>query len=351
MNETGAPSVPGADPPREEPPRAEPPRPDPPREDPPDNPFERLRSRWLVPCTLGAGAAILILLLLLTEMVGLATGGALADDDATRQILSMLAGYGGMIAWLVWACRRAGVDLGRLIGRVPAGHDWAITGALLAVTITFSYGSWELVAWILSRAAPEVLNWLVRMLPENPAGNLGHDIFTVLILVVAAPLVEEVLFRGVLVSRWGVKWGLGTGIVLSAAAFGVLHANVVGIGVVGLVAAILYIRTRTLIVPIVFHATNNVIGAIGMYLPGGSDTTAIIDGDGWLGFLLVFVTLPILIWYVWRFWPKRGAAIPYMGGEDQAAPADDSAAAADDRAAAADDPAPPTADPAAEGSR
>lgn len=291
-----------------------------------DNPFERVRSRWLLPCVFGAAVAVFLALLVATRVIGFATGGAVADDDATRQILAMLAGYGGMIAWLLWACRRAGVDLGRLIGRVPAGHDWAITGALLAVTITFSYGSWELVAWILSRAAPEVLNWLVQILPERPAGNLGHDIFTVLILVVAAPLVEEVLFRGVLVNRWGVKWGLGAGIVVSAVAFGVLHANVIGIGAVGLVAAILYIQTRTLIVPIVFHATNNVIGAIGMYLAGDSDTAAIIDGDGWLGFLLVFVTLPVLIWYVWRFWPKRGAAIPYMDEDDPAAPADDPAA-------------------------
>lgn len=322
MDETGAPSVPGADSPREDPPRN-----DPPREHPPDNPFERLRSRWLIPCTLGAGAAILILLLLLTEIVGFATGGAFAADDATRQILSMLAGYGGMVAWLVWACRRAGVDFGRLIGRVPAGHDWAITGALLAVTIAFSYGSWELVAWILTRVAPDLLTWLVQMLPERPTGNLGHHIIMVLVLVVAAPLVEEVLFRGVLISRWGVKWGSRAGIVISAVAFGILHANVIGIGFVGLVAAMLYFQTRTLIVPIVFHAANNTIATIGMYLPGGSDAAAIMDGDGWLGFLLVFVTLPVLIWYLWRYWPARDAVIPYMGGgaedKDQGAEDDD----------------------------
>ena len=321
MSDTAAPHGPDADPARE----------DPPRVGPRDNPFERVRSRWLLPCAFGAAVAVLLLLMLATGIIGLATGGAFGDDDATREILAMLAGYGGMVAWLLWACRRAGVNLRRLIGRVPAGHDWAVTGALLAVTMAFSYGSWELVAWILSRAAPEVLNWLVQMLPDRPAGNLGHDIFTVLIVVVAAPLVEEVLFRGVLVNRWGVKWGLGAGIAVSAVAFGILHANVIGIGVVGLVAAILYIRTRTLIVPIAFHATNNTIGAVGMYLPGGSDTAVIIDGDGWLGFLLVFVTLPVLIWYVWRFWPKRDAAIPYMAEDDPAE--DDPAAAEDDPAA------------------
>ena len=261
-----------------------------------------------------AGVAILLVLLLAARIVGFATGSASDDDLATRQVLIMLAGYGGMVAWLLWACRRAGVDLGRLIGRVPDGHDWAVTGALLAVTIAFSYGSWELVAWILSRAAPDLLTLLVQMLPEKPAGNPGHDIFMIFIVVGAAPVVEELIFRGVLVSRWGVKWGVRAGIVVSAVAFGFLHANVIGIGFVGLVAAILYFQTRTLIVPIVFHATNNAVATVGMYLPGGSDTSGVMVGDGWLGFLLVFVSLPVLIWYLWRFWPARDAVIPYMGG-------------------------------------
>lgn len=278
-----------------------------------DNPFERIRTRWLIPWVGGTALAVMLLLMLAAVAVRIATGGEFGDDPATGAILAFLAGYVGMVTWILWVCRGAGVDLRRLIGRVPAGHDWAITGALLAVTITFSFGSWEIVAWVLSRVSPELLTWLLQMVPERPDGTLAHDIAMVLMVVAVAPVVEEVLFRGVLVSRWCVKWGATAGILVSAVVFGILHANPIGIGFVGLVTAVLYFQTRTLIVPIVFHATNNAIGSVGMYLPGGSDTTALMEGDGWLGFLLVFVTLPILIWYLWRFWPARGAAIPYMG--------------------------------------
>ena len=311
-----------------------------------DNPFERVRTRWLIPWVGGTALAVMLLLMLAAGAVRVATGGEFGDDPATGTILAFLAGYVGMVTWILWVCRRAGVDLRRLIGRVPAGHDWAITGALLAVTITFSYGSWEIVAWVLSRVSPELLTWLLQMVPERPEATLAHDIAMVLMVVAVAPVVEEVLFRGVLVSRWCVKWGATTGILVSAVAFGILHANVIGIGFVGLVTAVLYFQTRTLIVPIVFHAANNAIGSVGMYLPGGSDTAAMMEGDGWLGFLLVFVTLPILIWYLWRYWPARGATIPYMGdasdddegaGDDSAAP-DDPAASAGDASAAPDDP-------------
>lgn len=306
-----------------------------------DNPFERVRTRWLIPWVGGTALALMLLLMLAAGILSVATGGGFGDDPATDAILAFLAGYVGMVTWILWVCRRAGVDLRRLIGRVPTGHDWAITGALLAVTITFSYGSWELVAWVLSRVSPDLLTWLLQMVPVRPEATLAHDIAMVLMVVAVAPVVEEVLFRGMLVSRWSVKWGATPGILVSAVAFGILHANLIGIGFVGLVTAILYFRTRTLIVPIVFHAANNTIAAIGMYLPGGSDTAVLMEGDGWLGFLLVFVTLPILIWYLWRFWPARGATIPYMG-DDSAAPEDPAASAGDARAAP---------DPDTEGSR
>ena len=302
-----------------------------------DNPFERVRTRWLPLWVIGAFIILVVTSTLVIGTFRLVVGANFGMHPATYSVLVMLAGYAALMIWLERACSRGGVDLRRLIGRVPAGHDWAITGALLAVTITFSYGSWELVAWVLSRVSPDLLTWLLQMVPERPDGNLAHDIAMVFMVVALAPVVEEVVFRGVLVSRWCVKWGATTGILVSAVAFGILRANPIGIGFVGLVTAVLYFQTRTLIVPIVFHATNNTIAAIGMYLPGGSDTAALMEGDGWLGFLLVFVTLPILIWYLWRYWPARGATIPYMG-DDSATP-EDPAASADDDSAAPEDPA------------
>ena len=303
-----------------------------------DNPFERIRTRWVPLWVGGTALAVMLLLMLAAAAVSVATGGEFGDDPATGGILAFLAGYVGMVTWILWACGRAGVDLRRLIGRVPAGHDWAITGALLAVTITFSFGSWELLAWVLSRVSPELLTWLLQMVPVRPEATLAHDIAMVFIVVAVAPVVEEVLFRGVLVSRWSVKWGATAGILVSAVVFGILHANLIGIGFVGLVTAVLYFQTRTLIVPIVFHAANNAIGSVGMYLPGGSDTTALMEGDGWLGFLLVFVTLPILIWYLWRFWPARGAAIPYMGDGESSGDDEGSGDGADSAAPASEDP-------------
>ena len=291
------------------------------------NPFRRLRTRWLIPFVIGGTVAILMLFEAVTGVIGLALGRGFGDDPATSEILAMFAAYVALAAWLLWPGRWAGVDLRRLIGRVPPGHDWPITAVLLAVTMVFSFGSWEVVAYTLSRIAPGLLIWLLELVPSTPGGTFVHDLGWIVVVVLAAPVLEEMLFRGMLISRWGVKWGVRTGIVASAVCFGILHANVIGITVVGLVATVLYFQTRTLIVPIAFHAANNAVGTVGEFVTRSDeplDAAAMMqDIDGWLAFLLVTVSLPVLIWYLWRYWPDRDAALPYMDSAPAPEPSPD----------------------------
>ena len=280
------------------------------------NPFQRLRTRSLIPSVIAGTILIMLALGAVTGVVGLALGRNFWGNLATREILGTFAGYGALATWLLWAGQQAGVDLRRLIGRVPTGHDWLTTAGLLAVTMMFSLGSWEVVAYALSRAAPGLLTWLLEALATPPGGTIGHDLGWIVVGVLLAPVLEEVLFRGILVSRWGVKWGIRTGIVASAVCFGILHANAIGITVVGLVATILYFRTRTLIVPIAFHAANNAVATVGGFVAGSDeplDAAAVMqDTDGWSAFLLIVLSLPVLVWYLWRFWPERDATLPYM---------------------------------------
>ena len=110
-----------------------------------------------------------------------------------------------------------------------------------------------------------------------------------------------------------------TAVVASSVAFGILHANPVGIGIVGLVAALLYLRSGTLIVPIVFHGANNLIATVAESM---SDVSVPLDmaaevqaarDDVAIGVILVGFTLPVLVWYIRRGWPAPETAIPYAG--------------------------------------
>lgn len=280
-------------------------------------PFESLRTRtvipWMIVCGLVLVAAFDVFALL-TPLN--------ADDPETAEVAFGFAAYGALAAWIAWACRRSGIGLGRLLGTLPGEYGrpaaWVGLFLLLAVTMAFSAGSWYVFAYTLSLFAPGVLELLLKAIASEPDPTIGYRLAMAAIVVIVAPVLEEGFFRGILVNRWGLKWGMGKALVASSLAFGILHANPAGIGVVGLVAALLYIRTRTLIVPVVFHAANNIVATVGELvsdLATPLDTAAEIRGirdDIYFGALLVLVTLPVLVWYIRRNWPARDAALPYL---------------------------------------
>ena len=279
----------------------------------PDNPFLRLRTRTLIPWMIVGTIAI---------AVGFAIVSLVSPmdlmDPATGDLAAEVAVYGLLAAWLVWACRNSGADLPRLIGRVPAGYNWLPAAGLLATALMFSIGSWYVTAYSLSRLAPGMLESLMAM--EQPVGDsIASHVLSAVVVVVIAPVTEEVLFRGVLISRWGVKWGVRTGIVAAAVVFGVCHLiNTAGATALGLITALLYFQSRTLIVPIAFHAANNLVATLAEFAVGSEEPSTLvvelqeIEAMVLPGLAMVALTLPVLVWYIRRNWPARDAVLPYM---------------------------------------
>ncbi|MXW16637.1 MAG: CPBP family intramembrane metalloprotease [Gemmatimonadetes bacterium] len=280
----------------------------------PLNPFEAFRARTLIPWMILGGVLLLASVYLVSLFTPLDPG-----DPATGDVLRMLSLYGALLlGWVVWVCRRAGVGLGRLVGRIPAGHSWWTTLGLLIVTMAFSAGSWGIFAYGLALAAPGVLEFLLEAGERMPDAPLAYQVAVAVVAVVLAPAIEELLFRGVLLNRWAAKWSVARAVVATSVAFGILHGNPVGVTVAGLVMAVLYLRTGTLLVPIAFHATNNLIATILEFMAGplepvdvAAQIQEIRDGALW-AIVIVAVTLPVLVWYLRRNWPSREARIPYL---------------------------------------
>lgn len=278
----------------------------------PSNPFEALRTRTVIPFAI---LGLIVLYVVFRIVAGLTPMDP--DDPATDEIAAAIGFYGALALWILWACRRSGVGVRRLVGRVPDGYNWLPVIGLLVVAGVFSSGLWYVTAYGLSVVSPGMVEGLIDVSPALVDSVFSAVMWT-LIAVVIAPLVEEVLFRGVLVNRWGVKWGLRTGIVASSVLFGVLHLiDTVGGTIFGLVTAVLYLRTRTLIVPIALHAANNAVYAVAELMfpsEGPLDFAAElrdIESMALPGLGMAAVTLPVLVWYLRRHWPGREEGIPY----------------------------------------
>ncbi len=108
--------------------------------------------------------------------------------------------------------------------------------------------------------------WLEKLLPMSASelatleSMMGGGIGSWVLVCAIAPLVEEMFFRGILLRGMLKRYTPADAMVYSAFIFGVAHLNIyqfVIAFVVGLMAASLYLRTRSLWPGIVLHAGIN----------------------------------------------------------------------------------------------
>lgn len=144
-----------------------------------------------------------------------------------------------------------------------------------------------------------------------------HGGWSILMLVVLAPVMEEVLFRGILLESVRSKHSAGRAIVVSALMFGVIHfipQQVVNAFVIGLILGYIYVRTESLWPVIVIHALNNAMAYIIMQWSDGANITvrSLIENN--TVYAVVYgVSLVALVasgYMVWRSIEKINAGSP-----------------------------------------
>ncbi len=265
-----------------------------------DSPFAAVRARWLPLVALGTMVALVVV----TAVVGGVFDVSLDTDEALAAML-----YLPLIGWTLWVAWRHQIRL-RVFFRWPriGRYWWVVLGMTLAL-FAFSIGAGNITSALFPdyTASAEVTT--------DPG-------FAVLFisLVVLPPLVEEVIFRGMLLERWAAKWRLGVAIIVQAVAFGVLHVDPVGAGMFGVVMALMYLRTRSLWVPIVMHALNNGTVLAFVFLVG--DSASEQEPPGLIealiaGTIFMAISLPFLILFLVRNWPDARTLTPYevsLGG-------------------------------------
>lgn len=260
--------------------------------------FADVRARWL----LAFAVVGTLLISALVTGAGSVLGGA-SNADAWSGILLYLP----IVAWVVLMVgRRAGVNVAAMFRWPRLGWYWLVVAGMLLVQFVFSLGAITLTQLI----APGLDDSLEGV-------GQGNLLLVLLGLVILPPLVEETVFRGVLIERFAVKWSLSVGIVVSAILFGILHADPVGAGVFGVITALLYLRTGSLWPGILIHGVNNLVALVAMRTAGDSpeplpaDTGEVLISAG----IFLALSVPFIVWFIWTHWPRRGRFTPYQGYE------------------------------------
>lgn len=228
--------------------------------------------------------------------------------------------------WAIDRLKQLQIKVDYLVGHVPSNHRWLPTIGLIISILLFSLGSGQLVFYLLSFTAPQVVESIlgdkIFLSGSENFAPLLNNVLAVITVVLVAPITEELLFRGILLHRWTAKWGITPALLLSSLLFGILHANIVGLSVFGLMMALLYLKTRTLIVPMICHSLNN-LAAIGLELvgnePSTTETADILDqlhSYWWVGIVYVVLSAPLLVYFIHQNWPHPSVRMPYFINSD-----------------------------------
>jgi ABC-2 type transport system permease protein len=127
---------------------------------------------------------------------------------------------------------------------------------------------WGAAAGVLAALAGLAYIQLSQRLGLTPevtplaGGGLTQELWLLALVVVAAPLFEEFLFRGLIFGGLRRTWSAGPAIIASAAVFAIVHppTSMIPVFGLGVCAAAAYNRTRMLLAPMIAHAIYN--GAI-----------------------------------------------------------------------------------------
>lgn len=234
----------------------------------------------------------------------------------------MILFYAIIAIWIIWKFRSFNVDYKKVIGEFPPDYKWWYIAGIVALLIFFSLGTYWLIYYPLSFIAPLYVNGVLNETDfytmSDTAFPFIYNLLVVLITVLIAPIVEEFLFRGVIMQRLAVKWGVTAGVLISSLIFGMLHADILGAFIFGIFMSLLYINTRTLLVPIACHLLNNALAFglsfIGILL-GESETATTVaqfQSDILSGLIPLLVSAPIVIYFIYKNWPKKDTKLPYF---------------------------------------
>lgn len=172
-----------------------------------------------------------------------------------------------------------------------------------------------IILWgtIMVLATGVVIEPLLNLFPETYLDRLGNIMaaggWMMFTSIVIAPIMEEILFRGILQDALMRKYGVFVGILIASAVFGIVHLipqQVVNAFMIGIVLGYIYYRTGALLPVILIHCINNAISYFTWMLNGetllstreqmGNDTLYFtVYGIACVLFVIGFVSIAIRI--------------------------------------------------------
>lgn len=224
----------------------------------------------------------------ISEMI---TGESVVDESAILALLSVDTMVLSLISGLLTLAVVLGIYLIRRKKLSEALWLRPVNGSILLTGASLTPLLYLAVTTMLALLPEE---WM-ESYSEASAGIDTGTVIGVIAVALVAPIVEEVIFRGLMMNRMARVMPGWLAVVLSAAVFGLCHGHPVWFAyafVLGAFFGFIDLRADSILPSVLAHIVFNSIGQIFSFLPESEEGTEILIAMGVL--LLVGIVTPIL---------------------------------------------------------
>lgn len=244
---------------------------------------------------------------------------AMELDEALNYFTFSILTYSTIFLWIYVHYFSKGIKLKPYIKSFK--ESYIVEGFLLIIILmAFSICTYWIVMLLVAELDPEFaleeLNQKLFLTKEQSPYYKYYNYYLYFDVIILAPLMEELFFRGILFQRLSYKWGVTNGVILSSFFFAVLHGfDFIGAFVFAVVLCLVYVKSKSLVLPFLIHLGNN---AIALFLPiedksykdiqefyteSYSEITAIV--------IILVISLAILTFYIHKNRIKELDIYPY----------------------------------------
>ena len=300
---------------------------------PEDNPFFLIKVRHIFGWYFLLGIGIYFQIAMISSTRGIPLDGKTPLDPLVEEIFGTYLMI--LLLAMLWRqCRLAGIEIKYLVGKVPDRYQWLPLVGLAIASVIFGVGVFRIFYYPLSFIVP---SFVEKILMDNinksifiKASKTFAPAMYYLILAIyrctIGPIFSAFIITAIMLHRWAAKWGNIRAIIALCLFFSVCFFspyfidNIISI----LIYVILYAKTRSLLVVIIFMALENIIGTSWYLLyttffgnQAGS-TLDVFRSQVQLGVLFFVVSAPWVIGFIYKNWSVLKGPLPYFANAAEA---------------------------------
>lgn len=283
---------------------------------------ENIENNWYIK------SRYLLLILITSFLISIILCFSIFSDyltDSPKPLTENLFGYIWYITlffFIYLLSKKASINWNRLFGEFKLEYITSKYILIVLPLVAISLFGTFLLFYPLSFWIPDFVKyWLIED-DINVIWLKGENyklanILSFIDIVIIAPIIEEIFFRGLLFTSLAKKWNIQKAILLSSIVFGIAHTDIIGATIFGIVLSTIYIKSKSLFAPIIIHIANNALAFIisSLFILSGHNsqyTLSDFQNDWWIGLVGLIIGLP---WFI-NFYKKEVAnnifSIPYF---------------------------------------